>query len=331
MKIGPWKWPNLIGLAPMAGVTDRPFRQLCHKLGAAYTVSEMVTSIPELRQTKKSRWRSDHTGESEPIAVQIVGTEPALLADAACYNRDIGAQIIDINMGCPAKKVCKKLAGSALLGNPALVKEILTAVVNAVEIPVTLKIRTGLGPEHNNAIEIAQIAENCGIRALTIHGRSRVQKYKGSAEYETIRRVKQAVSIPVLANGDINSPEKAKLVLEKTGADGLLIGRAAHGNPWIFREINHYLNTGEQLPPPDSEEFSRVMIGHIEALHEFYDQHNGVRIARKHIDWYLHGYAGVKNPLANEILAVNMRKLLTIDDAGLQLNELEQCLRKLTA
>lgn len=331
MKIGPWKWPNLIGLAPMAGVTDRPFRQLCHKLGAAYTVSEMVTSIPELRQTKKSRWRSDHTGESEPIAVQIVGTEPALLADAACYNRDIGAQIIDINMGCPAKKVCKKLAGSALLGNPALVKEILTAVVNAVEIPVTLKIRTGLGPEHNNAIEIAQIAENCGIRALTIHGRSRVQKYKGSAEYETIRRVKQVVSIPVLANGDINSPEKAKLVLEKTGADGLLIGRAAHGNPWIFREINHYLNTGEQLPPPDSEEFSRVMIGHIEALHEFYGPHNGVRIARKHIDWYLHGYAGVKNPLSDDILAANMRKLLTIDDAGLQLNELEQCLRKLTA
>ncbi len=331
MHIGNWKWPNLIGLAPMAGVTDRPFRQLCHQLGAAYTVSEMVTSIPELRQTKKSLWRSDHIGEAEPIAVQIVGTEPAMLADAAVYNVEIGAQIIDINMGCPAKKVCKKLAGSALLANPGLVEDILTAVVSAVDIPVTLKIRTGLSPQHNNAIEIAKIAENCGIQALAIHGRSRAQKYQGIAEYETIRQVKRAVSIPILANGDISSPEKAKQVLEHTGADGLLIGRAAHGNPWIFREINHFLDTGEYLAAPNTEEFSQVMLGHIEALHAFYGTNNGVRIARKHIDWYLHGYAGVKNSLSAEVLSANMRKLLTINDAGLQLSELEQCLRKIAA
>lgn len=328
MQIGPWKWSGIAGLAPMAGVTDRPFRQLCNKLGAAYTVSEMVTSNPELRHTRKSKWRSDHTGESEPIAVQIVGTEPAVMADAARYNRDIGAQIIDINMGCPAKKVCKKMAGSALLADPALVEQILTAVVNAVEIPVTLKIRTGLSETHNNAIEIAKIADNCGIQALAIHGRSRAQKYKGHAEYNSIRLVKQTINIPVLANGDINTPQKAKKVLEETGADGLLIGRAAHGNPWIFQQIHHFLATGKELPPPDSDTFSRVMLGHIQALHEFYGPHNGVRIARKHIDWYLHGYAGVKNSLSEEILTTNMRKLLIIKDASLQLNELEHCLRK---
>ncbi|MCF6262277.1 MAG: tRNA dihydrouridine synthase DusB [Xanthomonadales bacterium] len=329
MQIGQWKWSGLAGLAPMAGVTDRPFRQLCNTLGAAYTVSEMVTSNPELRHTKKSRWRSDHRGESEPIAVQIVGTDPEVMADAARYNRDIGAQIVDINMGCPAKKVCKKMAGSALLADPKLVERILTAVVNAVEIPVTLKIRTGLSATHNNAVEIATIAEHCGIQALAIHGRSRAQKYKGYAEYNSIRQVKKAVNIPILANGDINTPEKAKMVLKETGADGLLIGRAAHGNPWVFQQIHHYLATGKHLPPPDSETFSRVMLGHIQALHEFYGPDNGVRIARKHINWYLHGYAGVKNPLSVEILAANMRKLLTIEDASLQLNELQQCLRKI--
>ncbi len=312
----------------MAGVTDLPFRRLCRQLGAAYTVSEMVTSIAALRNTRKSRWRADHSGESEPVAVQIVGTEPELLADAARYNLSIGAQIIDINMGCPAKKVCKKMAGSALLADPQLVEQILLAVVAAVDIPVTLKIRTGLNQKHNNALAIAQLAEDCGIAAITIHGRSRAQKYSGHAEYHSIRQVKQAVSIPVLANGDINTPEKAEQVLQYTQADGLLIGRAAHGNPWIFREMSHYLATGEHLEPPDINEFTQVMLAHIKAVHEFYGSKNGVRIARKHISWYLHGYAGVKSSYPGEQLSKQLHQLLRLDNADEQITSLHNCLLK---
>ena len=315
----------------MAGVSDLPFRQLCRHLGAAYTVSEMVTSIAALRNTRKSRWRADHRGETEPIAVQIVGTEPELLAEAARYNMGIGAQIIDINMGCPAKKVCRKMAGSALLADPKLVEKILLAVVAAVDIPVTLKIRTGLNQNHNNAVAIAQLAENCGIAAITVHGRSRAQKYTGQAEYHTIGQVKQAVNIPVLANGDINTPQKAAAVLEYTKADGLLIGRAAHGNPWIFREISHYLATGKYLDPPDGNEFTQVMLKHINSLHKFYGTKNGVRIARKHISWYLNGYAGVKSAFPGEQLSAQLRQLLTVDSAAQQIDSLQACLHAISS
>ncbi len=328
MRIGNWEWPHQIGMAPMAGVSDLPFRQLCKSLGAAYTVSEMVTSIPALRNTRKSRWRADHRGEAEPIAVQIVGTEPELLAEAARYNQGIGAQIIDINMGCPAKKVCKKMAGSALLADPVLVEKILLAVVAAVDIPVTLKIRTGLNPDHNNAVEIAQLAESSGIAAITVHGRSRSQKYTGDAEYESIRLVKQTVAIPVLANGDITTPEKAEQVLDYTQADGLLIGRGAHGNPWIFREMSHYLATGKHLDPPDINEFTRVMLVHIRSLHAFYGAINGVRIARKHIGWYLNGYAGVKSAFPDKLLSTQLQQLLRIDGAEEQIEKLQSCLQK---
>ena len=286
MQIGPHSIvPGLI-LAPMAGVTDKPFRQLCKQLGAGLAVSEMTISNPKLWHTQKSLHRMDHVGEPAPISVQIAGTEPAQLAEAARYNVDHGAQIIDINMGCPAKKVCNAWAGSALMRDEALVARILHAVVAAVDVPVTLKIRTGWDAGHRNGLQIARIAEDVGIAALAVHGRTRDQQYSGVAEYDTIAAIKSALRIPVMANGDIDSPQKALAVLRATNADALLIGRAAQGRPWIFREVSHYLATGELLPPPGLTEIRDILLGHLQALHEFYGEHQGVRIARKHLGWY---------------------------------------------
>lgn len=271
----------------MAGVTDLPFRRLCRELGAGLTVSEMLSSNPLVWDTKKSRDRMEHADEPGIRAVQIAGAEPELMAAAAVHNVENGAQIIDINMGCPAKKVNKKLAGSALLQYPELVAEILTAVVAAVDVPVTLKIRTGWDPEHRNGIEIAKLAERLGIQSLAVHGRTRACMYKGNAEYDTIRAIKAAVRIPVVANGDITSPQKAKQVLEYTGADAIMIGRGAQGNPWLFREIAHYLATGEQLPAPSADEVRTVVLRHVHNLHQHYGEFTGIRIARKHVGWYL--------------------------------------------
>jgi tRNA-dihydrouridine synthase B len=286
MQIGPHRITPNLGLAPMAGVTDKPFRLLCKRLGAGLATTEMTTSDPSLWHTRKSRKRMDHSGEPEPISVQIAGTIPERLAEAARHNVELGADIIDINMGCPAKKVCRAWAGSALMQDEVLVEQILEAVVAAVEVPVTLKIRTGWAADRKNAPTIARIAEQSGIAALAIHGRTRDQKYTGLAEYDTIAAIKQGLSIPVLANGDIDSPEKARRVLEYTRADGLLIGRAAQGAPWIFREISHYLATGEKLPEPGLDEIRDILIGHLNALHAFYGEESGVRIARKHLGWY---------------------------------------------
>jgi tRNA-dihydrouridine synthase B len=287
LNIGPYTLPNSLILAPMAGVTDQPFRRLCTRMGAGLVVSEMVTSDVRLWNTRKSSLRMMHDGDPEPRSVQIAGGDPEMLAEAARRNVDMGAQIIDINMGCPAKKVCNKAAGSALLKDEALVREILQAVVAAVNVPVTLKIRTGWDRENKNGIGVAKIAEDAGIVALAVHGRTRADLYRGEAEYDTIAAIKQAVSIPVLANGDIDSPDKAKAVLLATGADGLLIGRAAQGRPWIFREIEHYLRTGEYLPAPSLLEVERILLEHLAALHAFYGDVMGVRIARKHVSWYL--------------------------------------------
>ena len=286
MRIGPYTIePNVI-LAPMAGVTDKPFRVLCKRLGAGLCVSEMTTSDPRFWGTAKSRHRMDHVGEPAPVSVQIAGTVPSIMADAARYNVDHGAQIIDINMGCPAKKVCNAWAGSALMREPALVADILEAVVNSVDVPVTLKIRTGWAADQKNALAIARIAEAAGIAALAVHGRTRDQQYKGVAEYDTIAEVKAALSIPVLANGDVDSPRKAEAVLRYTGCDAVLVGRAAQGRPWIFREIAHYLATGELMPEPSVAEIRDVLLGHLEHLHGFYGETSGVRIARKHLGWY---------------------------------------------
>lgn len=287
LKIGPYKIENPVILAPMAGVTDRPFRQLCLSMGAGLAVSEMVTSNSKLWNTRKSRLRMDHTGEQEPRSVQIAGSEPEQMAEAARANQERGAQIIDINMGCPAKKVCNKASGSALMKEPELVKQILEAVVAAVDIPVTLKIRTGWSPEHKNALDIARMAEGSGIQALSIHGRTRQCMYNGEAEYDTIRTVCDALGIPVIANGDITSPEKARQVFEWTGADAVMVGRAAQGRPWIFREINHYLKHGEKLPELTADEVHKILLSHLNALYDFYGEHQGVRIARKHVGWYL--------------------------------------------
>jgi tRNA-dihydrouridine synthase B len=287
VKIGPYTLANPIALAPMAGVSDRPFRQLCRELGAGYVVSEMVTSNPRVRHTRKSTWRSSFQGEPPPIAVQIVGGDPESMADAAVYNVGLGAQIIDINMGCPAKKVCGKLGGSALLSDLALVEAILQAVVGAVDVPVTLKIRTGPDRGNRNGLDVATVAEACGVVALAVHGRTRADRFKGEAEYETIRSICKQVSIPVFANGDVGGPEKARQVLEFTGAGGLMIGRGAQGNPWIFRELNHFLETGERLPPPSSREVHAVIVRHLSGLHAFYGNTHGVRVARKHLRWYL--------------------------------------------
>lgn len=286
LKIGQYQLKNPVILAPMAGVTDRPFRQLCHKLGAGMTVSEMVTSDKRLWHTRKSQLRLDHGGEIEPRSVQIAGADPLMMAEAAKINADNGAQLIDINMGCPAKKVCKKAAGSALMRDEALVQNILHSVVKAVTIPVTLKIRTGWDQSSKNALRIAQLAEAEGIQALAIHGRSRACGYSGTAEYDTIANVKANVSIPVIANGDIDSAKKAKLVLDYTRANGVMIGRGAQGNPWIFREIVHFLQTGEILAPPSYSEICEVLLSHLEQLYSFYGEHMGLRIARKHVGWY---------------------------------------------
>jgi tRNA-dihydrouridine synthase B len=277
----------------MAGVTDRPFRQLCRELGAGLVVSEMVTSDPNLWHTRKSSFRLNHQGEAEPRSVQIAGGDPEMMALAAQLNAERGAQIIDINMGCPAKKVCNKAAGSALLKDEPLVESILEAVVNAVDIPVTLKIRTGWSPDNRNALTIAKMAEQAGIAALTIHGRTRSDKYLGDAEYNTIKSVKENISIPVIANGDITTPEKARFVLDYTGADAVMIGRAAQGTPWILREIDHYLRHGEKIAPPTLSEIHSIFNRHLKALHEFYGELMGVRIARKHLNWYLQSVSDV--------------------------------------
>jgi tRNA-dihydrouridine synthase B len=294
VRIGPYTLQNGLILAPMAGVTDQPFRQLCRQLGAGLVVSEMVTSDMSLWNSRKSRLRMIHEGDPEPRSVQIAGGDPQMLADAARANVEFGAQIIDINMGCPAKKVCNKAAGSALLKDEQLVTEILHAVVAAVEVPVTLKIRTGWDRANKNGLNIARIAEQAGIQALAVHGRTRADLYTGEAEYDTIAAIKQAVSIPVFANGDIDSPEKARYVLDATGADGLLIGRAAQGRPWIFREIEHYLQTGEKLPALPVSEVERILLEHLAALHLFYGDVMGVRIARKHVGWYLATLPGAR-------------------------------------
>jgi tRNA-dihydrouridine synthase B len=281
----------------MAGVTDRPFRELCRQLGAGMTVSEMITSRPDLRDSRKTRLRMDHSGEPGPIIVQIAGGIPRLMADAAAYNVANGAQIIDINMGCPAKKVCKVDAGSALLKDRGLVESILRAVVAAVDVPVTLKIRTGWSRDQNNAVEIAQTAEDCGIQALTIHGRSREDRFQGSAEYQTIRRVKRKVQIPVIANGDIDSAKKAEMVMDFTAADAIMVGRIAQQRPWIFGQIDHYLSTGKKPEEPADELKKTWLVGHLKNLYAFYGEHQGVQIARKHINWQLahnDSYAKVK-------------------------------------
>ncbi len=289
MKIGNVSLRNNLVVAPMAGVTDRPFRQLCKAMGAGMAVSEMVASNSLLWGSEKTIRRGNHEGEVEPKVIQIAGSDPAMMAEAARYNVDKGAQIVDINMGCPAKKICNVAAGSALLKDEALVGRIVDAVVRAVDVPVTLKFRTGWSNENRNAPTIARIAEESGIAAIALHGRTRACMYAGEAEYDTIKAVKAAVSIPVMANGDIDSPEKARHVLEYTGADAVMIGRAAQGRPWIFREIDHYLKTGEKLAPPEVAEIRDVLVGHLDDLYAFYGAERGSRVARKHIAWYTKG------------------------------------------
>ena len=292
MQIGPYTLRNNVFVAPMAGVTDRPFRQLCKQLGAGYAVSEMAASNPRLWASEKSSRRIDHAGEMEPKAVQIAGADPHDLAECAKFNVERGAQIIDINMGCPVKKVCNNWCGSALLQHEDLVQRILGAVVNAVDVPVTLKFRTGWDRQNKNALTIARMAEQAGIAMLTLHGRTRADGYKGDAEYDTIAAVKAAVSIPVVANGDITTPEKAKFVLDYTGADAVMIGRAAQGRPWICREIDYYLRTGEHLPAPLVDEVRELMNEHLPAHYAFYGEYLGVRTARKHIGWYVEDLPG---------------------------------------
>jgi tRNA-dihydrouridine synthase B len=286
MQIGPHRIQPKVVLAPMAGVTDKPFRLLCKRLGAGLAVSEMTTSDPRFWKTAKSLHRMDHVGEPDPVSVQIAGTVPAVMAEAARFNVDHGAQLVDINMGCPAKKVCNAWAGSALMREPELVARILESVVRAVDVPVTLKIRTGWDADHRNAPEIARIAEDAGIAALAVHGRTRDQQYAGTAEYETIATIKSMLRIPVIANGDVDSPQKARQVLEATGCDAVMVGRAAQGRPWIFGQIAHYLATGELLPEPAPAQVRDILLGHLEHLHAFYGEASGVRIARKHLGWY---------------------------------------------
>ncbi|MDR3351420.1 MAG: tRNA dihydrouridine synthase DusB [Zoogloeaceae bacterium] len=312
---------NALFVAPMAGVTDRPFRQLCKRLGAGLAVSEMVTSNSLLYGSAKTRRRADHEGETRPVAVQIAGADPLMMADAARYNVGRGAEIIDINMGCPARKVCNVMAGSALMQDEPLAARIMEAVVRAVpNTPVTLKCRTGWNREHKNVSVIARIAEACGIRALTIHGRTRADQYTGEAEYETIAQVKTEIRIPVIANGDITTPEKARFVLDFTKADGLMIGRAAQGRPWIFREIEHYLATGEKLSPMRAEEIHALLMTHLESLYAFYGETTGVGIARKHIAWYTKGISG----------SARFRRIMnTLPSAELQLQAVHDFFRSL--
>jgi len=315
MNIGPYNLANQLILAPMAGVTDRPFRQLCKKLGAGMAVSEMVSSNSLLWGSEKTRRRANHDGETEPRAVQIMGADPAMMAEAARYNADNGAQIIDINMGCPAKKVCNVAAGSALLQNERLVGEILDAVVGAVEVPVTLKIRTGWDTDNRNGVTIGRIAESAGIQALAVHGRTRACGYRGEAEYDTIAAIKAAIGIPVVANGDITTPEKARTVLDYTGADAVMIGRAAQGRPWIFREIAHYLDTGEKLPEPGLKEIRDILLEHLHNLYAFYGEHTGVRMARKHISWYSKGqrHGGAFRQAVNRVETIEEQLQITTD------------------
>ncbi len=292
MQIGAHLLRSGLFVAPMAGITDRPFRRLARRYGAALAVSEMVSARPELRESRKTRLRQDHAGESGPIAVQIAGSDPAMLADAARHNVALGAQIIDINVGCPAKKVCNVLAGSALLEDEALVARILEAVVKAVDVPVTLKIRTGPSPERRNALRIARIAQSAGVQMLAIHGRTRACAFGGRAEYDSIAQVKSQLRIPVIANGDVETPEQAREVLRSTGADGLMVGRAAQGRPWLFRQIAHYLATGEKLPEAGMQERRQVLLEHLQELYELYGEQQGTRVARKHIGWTVRGLPG---------------------------------------
>lgn len=294
ITIGPYNLPNRVALAPMAGVTDLPFRRLCAQHGAGLVVSEMVSGKPNLRQSRKSVLRSRLDSEIEPRSVQIVGNDPHHMAEAARFNVAAGAQIIDINMGCPAKKVCRKAAGSALLADEALVATLLTAVTEAVDVPVTLKIRTGVTPQQRNGVTIAKIAQDAGIAALAVHGRTRACAFGGEAEYDTIGSIVAATTIPVFANGDIDSPQKAAAVLEHTGADGVMIGRAAQGRPWLCGEIAHFLETGELLPSPGAIDQLAILRDHVAQLHSFYGDYMGVRIARKHVGWYLQNHTDAR-------------------------------------
>ncbi len=315
--IGPHLIETPLVLAPMAGTTDLPFRNLCRKMGAGLAVSEMVISDTRLWQSRKTSTRLAHTQDEAPVSVQIAGSDPDMMASAAadCVTR--GAQIIDINMGCPAKKVCNKAAGSALLQDEPLVEQIVRSVVEAVDVPVTLKIRTGWDHDNRNALTIAAIAEDAGVQALTIHGRTRADAYRGKAEYDTIHQVCQQTSLPVIANGDITSPEQAQRVLDETGAAAVMVGRGAQGRPWIFRQIRHYLKTGELLPDPDHDEIYQVITQHIRAMHEFYGLKQGVRIARKHIGWYLKQFDDGE---------IWRRQIVPIDDDQQQLILLDQAL-----
>ncbi len=302
MNIGPYKIANPVVAAPMAGVTDKPYRKVCRQHGAGLVVSEMITSQADLRHSKKTRQRMDLVGEPEPVVVQIVGTDPAVMAQAAQFNVQNGAQIIDINMGCPAKKVCKKAAGSALLANEALVSQILQVTALSVDVPVTVKIRTGTDPEQKNAVSIAKIAQDAGVAAITVHGRTRKCKFVGAVEYDTIAEVKQAVSIPVIANGDIDSPQMAQHVIDYTGADAVMIGRAAQGRPWLFNQIAAYLDDGSDLAIPTQAQRVATIFDHLQDIHQFYGDVMGVRLARKHIKWYLHyWHASVSDQLRSAI------------------------------
>lgn len=295
VRIGPYELPAATALAPMAGVTDRPFRMLCRKLGAGVAASEMLTSDTRLWQSRKSQRRMNHEGESSPRIVQLAGADPQALADAAKHNVDLGAEIIDINMGCPAKKVVNRHCGAALLADEPLVARILEAVVSAVRVPVTLKMRTGIDREQRNGVNIAQIAEACGVAALAVHGRTRSDHYAGEAEYATIRDIKSAVSIPVFANGDITSAQKARAVLDFTGADGVMLGRAAHGAPWIFRDVNEFMSTGGLPAALARTDVRDIIIGHLADLYDFYGEVDGVRFARKHLGWYLAALSGAQD------------------------------------
>ena len=335
MRLGAHVLRNGLFAAPMAGVTDRPFRALCRRFGAALAVSEMVSSRAELRETRKSRLRLDHAGELSPVSVQIVGADPAAMADAARYNVDEGAQIIDINMGCPAKKVCNVAAGSALLENEALVARILGEVVRAVNVPVTLKIRTGPDPARRNAARIARLAEDAGVQLLAVHGRTRSCRFAGRAEYESIAAAKSAVRIPVIANGDVASAADARRILAATGADGVMIGRAAHGRPWIFRDIEHELATGARPAPLTITEMRDVVVEHLEALYALYGEAQGARVARKHIGWYLRGLPGAESfrRAANRIedAGAQCAAVRIFFDSAAAANDADGALRRLAA
>ncbi|VAW65130.1 tRNA-dihydrouridine synthase DusB [hydrothermal vent metagenome] len=330
MQLGPYSLLSPVFLAPMAGITDRPFRQLCRAMGAGLVVSEMMTSEPHLRNSRKTQQRMDHSGESGPISVQIAGAEASKMASAARYNVEHGAQIIDINMGCPAKKVCNVAAGSALMKDEKRVADILHAVVNAVDVPVTLKIRTGWDQQNKNAPQIARIAEDCGIQMLSVHGRTRADAYRGEVEYHTIAKVKQQITIPLVANGDITSPQKAQYIMQLTGADAVMIGRAAHGRPWIFREINHFLKTGKLLATPQINEIIQVLSQHLTTLYEFYGERRGVQIARKHISWYCTEYCHTQLVGYNEHLAAFRQHINKITDAEQQLEHVLLFLKQTT-